>query len=173
MFSLKTILALFSLVYVAITPVAAQYAQLSSTATQKNGALGKGVAITFNSIDAIATGIAFTKGSSTITVNSAGTYFIVASPQVGFVSTAASCSKTGLFTADYWIVQNGKAVANTGVRLVTAGTGTDVIVSQGIFVLKAGDKIQVFGSGSCSGSVAFAPAGEASIPSIIFSMYKI
>jgi hypothetical protein len=173
MFSLKMILALISMVCVAITPVAAQYAQLSSTVSQKNGALGKGVAITFNSIDAIATGIAFTKGTSTITVNTAGTYFIVASPQVGFFSTAASCSKASPFTADYWIVQNGKAVANTGVRLVAPGSGTDVIVSQGIFILKAGDKIQVFGSGTCSGSLAFAPAGEATIPSIIFSMYKI
>jgi hypothetical protein len=173
MISLKVILALITLAYVTISPVTAQYAQLSSTVNQKNGALGKGVAITFNSIDAIATGIAFTSGGSTITVNSAGTYFIVASPQVGFTSTAASCSSASLITADYWIVQNGKAVANTGVRLVTAKSGTDVIVSQGIFVLKAGDKIQVFGSGSCSGSVAFAPAGEATIPSIIFSMYKI
>jgi hypothetical protein len=170
MFSLKTILVLFSVAYLTIIPVAAQYAQLSSTATQKNGALGKGVAITFNSVDAIAPGLTFTKGSSTITVNSAGTYFVVASPQVGL---AAGCAKTAPFTADYWIVQNGKAVANTGVRLVTAATGTDVIVSQGIFVLKAGDKLQVFGSGTCSASVAFAPPGEASIPSIIFSMYKI
>lgn len=164
------ILTLFSMAFVAISPVAAQYAQLSSTVTQKNGALGKGVAITFNSIDAIATGLSFTKGSSTITVNSAGTYFVVASPQVGL---ATGCAKTAPFTADYWIVQNGVAVANTGVRLVTAATGTDVIVSQGIFVLKAGDKLQVFGSGICSASVAFAPAGEATIPSIIFSMYKI
>jgi len=173
MFSLKTIFSFFFMAYVAVVPVVAQYAQLSSTATQKNGALGKGVAITFNSVDAIATGVSFTKGTSTITVNSAGTYFVVASPQVGFSSTATSCSKATTFTADYWIVQNGKAVANTGVRLVAPKAGTDVIVSQGIFALKAGDKIQVFGSGSCSASVTFAPAGEALIPSIIFSMYKI
>ena len=172
MLSLKIIIALFSVLYVAITPVAAQYAQLSSSATQRNGALGKGVAITFNSIDAIATGLSFTQGTSTITVNSPGTYFVVASPQVGF-SSGPSCVRTRPFTADYWIVQNGQPVANTGVRLVAAGTGTDVIVSQGIFVLKAGDKIQVFGSGTCSASVPFAPPGEATIPSIIFSMYKI
>jgi hypothetical protein len=40
------------------------------------------------------------------------TYFIVTSPQVGL---AAGCAKTAPFAADYWIVQNGKAVANTGV----------------------------------------------------------
>jgi hypothetical protein len=67
MISLKVILAFITLAYVTISPVAAQYAQLSSTVNQKNGALGKGIAITFNSIDAIATGITFTKGSLTIT----------------------------------------------------------------------------------------------------------
>ncbi len=177
MFSPKFLLSFLVIAYVAFAPAMAtssSYAQLSSLINMKNGAPGKGTPLTFNSIDAMSpSGISFTKGTSTITIKTAGTYFVVASPQVGFLSTGPGCSSAKTFTADYWVVQNGAAVANTGVRLTAASTGTDVIVSQGIFIFKAGYKIQVFGSGTCSQSVAIGPAGEAFIPSIIFSMYMI
>lgn len=171
MFALKTLLSLFAFAFVAVVPATAQYAQLSSTVSQKVGVIGKGTPVTFNSIDALL-GVDFTSGSSTVTIKTAGTYFVVASPQVGFL-TGTGCTSAATFTADYWIVQNGENVANTNVRMTAAKTATDVIVSQGIFVLKAGDKIQVFASGTCARSVVLKPTGEPVVPSIIFSIFKI
>ncbi|KAI2492172.1 hypothetical protein MHU86_22368 [Fragilaria crotonensis] len=170
MFALKTLLSLFAFAFVAVVPASAQFAQLSSTISQPVGVIGTGKAVTFNSIDAIQ-GVTFTSGSSIVTITSAGNYFIVASPQVGF-NAATGCAAKTTFTADYWIVVNGVDIANTNVRLTAGKVATDVIVSQGIFALKVNDKVQVFASGTCARSVVIKPPSEPVIPSIIFSIFK-
>lgn len=170
MFALKTLLSLFAFAFVAVVPASAQFAQLSSTANQVVGVLGTGKAVTFNSIDAIS-GVAFTSGTSTVTIRTAGNYFVVASPQVSF-NAGTGCAAAATFTADYWIAVNGVAVPNTNVRLTAGKATTDVIVSQGIFALKVNDKVQVFASGTCARSAVFRPTGEPVVPSIIFSVFR-
>lgn len=170
---MKHLFAILAVVCFAGVPIFAQFAQLSSTVSQANGVIGKGVALKYNSIDAIQ-GITFTSGGSVVTIPTAGTYFVIAAPQVGFRPAAVAPCKTATnYTADYWAVVNNVGVANSGVRMVGLKAHKDVIVTQGIFVFNAGDKVQIFGSGVCSQSEAIVVKGEPLIPSIIFTIYKI
>jgi hypothetical protein len=145
----------------------APYAQLSSSTTQANGPLGSGVAISFNSVDALY-GLKFeTKFNDQIVIESAGAYFIVAAPQVGAIDTSSSQ------IADYWVRVNGEDVGNSNVRYSNDGDHEDVIVCQGVYELQAGDKVQVIGSGVNSATEAIEQPGEPLVPSIIFSMFKL
>lgn len=161
--------------------VSGQYIQLSSTKTQANGAFGVGKALTYDSIDADDKGLTFTSGGSVITVKTAGAYFIIAAPQVGSSISAPGLfgrllrgSSAAKFTADYYVVLNGVAVSNSNVRLTADAGSQDVIVTQGVYVLVVGDKIEIFGAGPNTFS-EFIPLNlaEPAIPSIITTMYKI
>lgn len=147
----------------------AQYAQLSSTKNQIVGPLGTGVALTYDSIDALQ-GITFAIGTSTLEVQSNGTYFVIAAPQVG-------CSGCGFltrsFTADFWVAVNSVAVANSNVRLSGGRNTKDVIVTQGLVILNRGDKISILGAGSNAVCEAITQSGEPLIPSIILTVYKV
>jgi hypothetical protein len=164
-----------------LSNVSGAYLQLSSTVTQTNGAFGTGVAITYNSIDATDNGMDFVSGESTITIKTAGTYFIIAAPQVGSKVAAPGLfgrlfrgSNSAKFSADYYVVQNGAAVANSNVRITADAGSQDVIVTQGVYILAAGDKIQIYGAGPDTFSEYIAPNGaEPAIPSIITTIYKI
>src|SRR5262249_5170801 len=107
-----------------------------------------------------------------IVVKTPGVYFIVAAVQVGKESGESD------EYLDVWLRQNGKDVDNSGCRqAVKDPQFTTVLVSQGIAECKAGDVFNVMISSSSSdkgvGIVAMKPKNEATIPSIIFSMYKI
>jgi hypothetical protein len=110
----------------------AQYAQLSSSKNQVLGALGKGTVLTYDNIDALS-GLKFTSGTGVIEIppGGNGTYFVIAAPQVGCNGCGGFLSRSG-FTADFWVAQNGVAVANSNVRLVGSKSTKDVIVTQGL-----------------------------------------
>jgi len=143
----------------AITPNAVPhgpaFAQLSSSADQPPGRL-----VQFESKDALQ-GIAATANS--VDVIQPASYLIIASPQVTATGDGGCL--------DAWIVVNGQAVKNSGVRLCQAKAGnTSVVVSQVMMNLKKGDKIQVRTSGQKTKLDAIATKGEPLIPSIILTV---
>ena len=150
-------------------------AQLSSSNDQRPLKRGAPQKIIFDNRDYI-NGVVVSGGD--ITINQSGVYFIVASPQVNELYNICSVQYI-----DFWIDVNGKPVANSGVRLsLLNNKQTDVIISQGITPLNAGDIVSVWmnviGVGTnCSqaGIVYFPPSdpAAAAIPSIIFSLYSL
>lgn len=147
------------------------YAQLSSMTTQlpKEGPL----TVEMENNDALnGLGHDPKAKSGDITIKEDGVYFVVAAIQVGKKE-----GDTEDFV-DVWIKQNGKDVDNSGCRqAVPDPKYTTVLVSQGIAECKAGDVLNVNISASAPGKglgiVASSPKGEATIPSIILSVYKI
>jgi hypothetical protein len=143
----------------------ADYAQLSSSETQRPSTDGPHV-VKMNKTDN-AKGI--TNNNGDVKVSKDGAYFIMAAPQVG--AQGAGC-------ANYWLSVNGKDVPNTNVRICASNEQErNVVVSQGVFPLKAGDVINVKTSVSnpkaLTGAEAISPPNEPLIPAIIFSMFKI
>ena len=144
-----------------------QYLQASSTITQCPGMAPEVVQI---DITDAADGIAM--ADNKITVSEAGPYLVVAAPQVG----REGAGPLGCF--DLWLRVNGSDVANSNVQLCQdAGSmAKDVIVSQGIVPLAAGDVLEVMMSANNPEAEmcieAIQPAGEPLVPSIIFSMIK-
>jgi hypothetical protein len=133
----------------------AQHAQMSSSETQ----LGSRI-VTFNQLDSIE-GMVYNPAYG-LDVLASGAYFIMAAPQV---VTGKGCHNT-------WLTQNGQQVSNSNVQYCSQGPKqTDVIISQGVSCLTAGDIINVEQSGS--GIKAIFPDGEPQIPSIIFTVFRI
>jgi len=156
----------------AAEPKAANYAQLSSTASQRPKDT-EPLMVNMESNDALSGLVHSDKqDTSKIVVKTAGVYFIVAAAQVGKASGDDDAY------VDIWLKQNGKDVDNSGCRqAIKDKSFTTVLVSQGIAECKAGDVFSVAISASTPGKglgiVAIKPKGEPVIPSIIFSMYKI
>ena len=101
-------------------------------------------------------------------VEKKGDYLIIAAPQVGIDGEGG-----GFFTC--WIAINGEDVSNSNVLLGVEPGIKDVIISQSIVTLEAGDVVQVK-TGSTDPDIileAIAPQGEPLVPAIIFSMYEI
>jgi len=122
--------------------------------------------ITMDQTDA-SKGITNTNG--VVTIPEDGVYFIVAAGQIGTKSGAKG-------TVRLWLQQNGKDVDNSNCeQSILDPAFTTVLVSQGIGELKKGDKITAVFSGSAPGLgiIVKKPPGEAAVPSIIFSIYKI
>ena len=146
---------------------ASQYLQASSTITQCPGKVPE--VVKMDIMDA-ADGLAIKNNK--ITVSEAGAYLIVAAPQVGREGGGPG----GCF--DLWLRVNGKDVANSNVQLCqdADSMAKDVIISQGIVPLKAGDVVEVMMSANNPKAnlciEAIQPAGEPLVPSIIFSMIK-
>ena len=163
----KFISALFVLLASVSMAHADQYLQASSTITQCPGTAPEVVRI---DVTDAANGIAM--ADNKITVSEAGTYLIVAAPQVG----REGAGPLGCF--DLWLRVNGSDVANSNVQLCQdAGSmAKDVIISQGIVPLAAGDALEVMMSannpeaGLCIEAIQ--PPGEPLVPSIIFSMIR-
>lgn len=111
--------------------------------------------------------------SGAVIVEKSGEYLIVAAPQVGRVGTDLS----GLVDFKCWLRVNGVDVSNSNVLLVLKPWTKDVIISQGIVSLQAGDIVTVMASASKNDKgvaiEAIQPSGEPLVPSIIFTMYKI
>ena len=161
----KTISTLLVLLASISTASADQYLQASSTITQCPGMAPEVVKI--DVIDAV-NGITLTENK--ITVSETSTYLIVAAPQVGREAAGA----LGCF--DLWLRVNGSDVANSNVQLCQdAGSmAKDVIISQGIVPLTAGDGLEVMMSANNPEAKicieAIQPANEPLVPAIIFSM---
>ena len=160
----STLLALAASVSVAN---AAQYLQASSSVTQ---CPGKAPTLVEMDIVDAADGIAL--ADNKITVGEAGPYLIVAAPQVG----REAGGPYGCF--DLWLRINGEDVANSNVQLCQdeGSMAKDVIVSQGIVPMQAGDALEVMMSaGNPEANIcieAIRPEGEPLVPAIIFSMIK-
>jgi hypothetical protein len=106
-----------------------------------------------------------------VRVHTWGRYLIIAAPQVGRLKGGDQES----FRC--WIRVNGHDVANSNV-LLALGQGTkDVIVSQSLITLYAGDKVQVVMAVSDPkdgvGIEAILPPENVLVPSIIFSIARI
>ncbi|HBI45920.1 MAG TPA: hypothetical protein DDY78_24150 [Planctomycetales bacterium] len=148
------------------------YAQLSSMTTQRPKE-GAPLIVQMENNDALS-GLTHDPKAKPdeITVDADGVYFVVAAIQVGKETGDAEDY------LDVWLKQNGKDVDNSGCRqAVQDPKFTTVLVSQGIAECKKGDVLNVAISASAPGKglgiVATSPKGEATIPSIILSLYKI
>ncbi len=146
---------------------AGQYLQASSSVTQCPG-----TAPTLVEMDIVDAADGVTLKANKVTVGEAGPYLIVAAPQVG----RAGGGPYGCF--DLWLRINGKDVANSNVQLCQdeGSRAKDVIVSQGIVPMQAGDALEVMMSASNPEAKicieAIRPKGEPLVPAIIFSMIK-
>ena len=144
-----------------------QYLQASSTITQCPGMAPEVVQM---DITDAASGVAM--AANQMTVEESGAYLIVAAPQVG----REGAGPYGCF--DLWLRVNGTDVANSNVQLCQdeGSMAKDVIISQGIVPLEAGDVVEVMMSaGNREANMcieAIQPEGEPLVPSIIFSMIK-
>ena len=146
---------------------ASQYLQASSSVSQCPGTAPEVVAMDI--VDA-ANGI--TLANNRITVGETGPYLIVAAPQVG----REGAGPYGCF--DLWLRVNGADVANSNVQLCQdeGSRAKDVIISQGIVPMEAGDTLEVLMSANNPEAAmcieAIQPSGEPLVPSIIFSMIQ-
>ena len=163
----KLVLSLVVLIASTSAANAGQYLQASSTVTQCPGTAPEVVAMDI--VDA-AKGIDL--ANNQVTVGKAGAYLIVAAPQVG----REGGGPYGCF--DLWLRINGADVANSNVQLCQdeGSMAKDVIISQGIVPMAAGDMLEVMMSASNPEAniciEAIQPAGEPLVPAIIFSMIK-
>ena len=142
---------------------AASWIQASSTEEQLSTD-AKPKAVVMNSTDG-AKNIKMDKG--VITVNEAGSFFLIAAAQVG---------GKGKGLVRMWMKINGKDVDNSNTeQIILDPSFTAVLVCQGVAELKRGDKVTVVFSGSEPGVglVVKKPAGEPVVPSVIFSGWRI
>lgn len=152
------------------------YAQLSSAKTQRSKT-SEPVKVQFELRDAI-NGIDFDPriDNSSIGIKHDGAYFVMAAPQIGRLhadSTKPAC-------ANFFISINDNQLENSNVTLCLPNDDAstkDVIVTQGIIPLKKGDKISVMMSTKDyeegMGAEALRPEDEPTVPSIIFSMFRL
>jgi hypothetical protein len=107
-----------------------------------------------------------------IKITEAGTYVVIAAPQVGRTSGTESAS------VDFWLRKNGNDIPNSNVRAVLkTSDDKDVIVNQTMMPFNAGDVLNVMMAvervGEGLGIEAIQDSNRPLIPSIIFSMHKI
>jgi hypothetical protein len=152
------------------------YAQLSSAKTQRSKT-HEPVKIQFELRDAIS-GVDFDPriNNTSIGIIHEGAYFLMAAPQVGRLhadSTKPAC-------ANFFMSINEKPLENSNVTLCLPkedNTTKDVIVTQGIIPLHKGDKVSVMMSTidyeDGMGAEALNPEDEPTVPSIIFSIFRL
>jgi len=152
------------------------YAQLSSAKTQRSKT-SVPVKVKFELRDAIS-GIDFDPriDNTSVGIIHDGAYFVMAAPQVGRLhadSTKPAC-------VNFFISINDKPLENSNVTLCLSKddcTTKDVIVTQGIIPLKESDKVSVMMSTidfeDGMGAEALNPEDEPTVPSIIFSIFRL
>ena len=150
-----------------ITPnPSAVYAQLSSSHNQMsmNPAI-----VNMEQIDGISGLTLLT--SNKVVINQPGTYFILATGQVG----AVNFNPPGYF--NLWFIRNNQSIPNTGTNKYLDNRLDKVFVTSHVVIqLKQRDTISVgYSSTDSSIGLIASPAseGESAIPSINFSMYRI
>ena len=107
-----------------------------------------------------------------IRITEAGTYVVIAAPQVGRISG------NGASHVDFWLRNNNRDIPNSNVRaVIETDEHKDVIVNQTMMPFIAGDVLNVMmaveKTGEGLGIEAIKTPGRPLIPSIIFSMHKI
>lgn len=163
-------------------PIAlAGVAQLSSSRDQV-ARRSRAVAVTLNQQDLL---INMRQQDGLVTVLSDGLYEVIAAPQVGRFPCRGDDDEAPLRTLDVWLQQNDVDVANSGVRLSLVPHQTDVLVTQGALLAKAGDTFRVLmrdataetnkhaGAGGRIGLLAIQPSIGPLIPSIIVTIIGI
>ena len=153
-----------SMIFTAFQVDSAAYAQLSSSKSQP--AAETPTAIAMSSTDA-AKGL--TNANGVVTISEAGTYFVIAASQVG------ATTEGGKGYVRLWMRVNGKDVDNSNTAQSVENGYTAALVSQGIIEAKAGDKIELMqaSTGENVGIVASAPKNEPTIPSMIFTAFRV
>ncbi|MCK5610040.1 hypothetical protein KAR91_49660 [Candidatus Pacearchaeota archaeon] len=149
------------------------YAQLSDSTDQTFAGTGTPQSITFNTNDGIV-GITHstTVDPENITIETNGTYVIIAQPQV-----TAGAGASGYF--HMWLqVDTGGGfadIANSNIELTLASNDEDVIPLIAVLSLNKDDIVRLRSSVGHTGIKldAQTPAGEPAIPAIICSFYKI
>jgi hypothetical protein len=143
--------------------------QASSTVTQRISEDNVGQVVIIDNIDG-ASGITLDPLTGTFTVEQDSDYLVVAAPQVGRENPGENAN----FRC--WLRVNGENVPDSNVLLNLFSVDVkDVIVSQGLVHLNAGDKIQVImatdNAAAGVGAEAIQPTpNEPLVPAIIFSI---
>jgi hypothetical protein len=152
------------------------YAQLSSAKTQRSKT-HEPVKIQFELRDAIS-GVDFDPriNNTSIGIIHEGAYFLMAAPQVGRLHA----DSTKPAWANFFISINDKPLENSNVTLCLPkedNTTKDVIITQGIIPLHEGDNVSVMMSTidyeDGMGAEALNPEDEPTVPSIIFSIFRL
>jgi len=144
------------------------YAQLSSLVTQLPAAKGTST-IKMDSVDEIKN-MEVSPDKDKVIIKDTGVYFVLTAAQIGATSPGAKG------WVDVWLIKNGAGIANSNTRMsIDQSTTTDVLVSQAVLSLKAGDTIATgySASGPSLGILLTQPDNEPAIPSVIFSILKI
>ena len=144
-----------------------QFAQLSSAVDQRPATTDPTV-VQMEVVDALGN---MTNLGDGVQVHTHGVYLVIAAPQCGRLKGG----DTETFRC--WLRLNGADVANSNV-LLALGQGTkDVIVSQSLITMNAGDVLQVMIAVSDPkdgvGIEAILPPEGVLVPSIIFSAARI
>jgi hypothetical protein len=109
----------------------------------------------------------FSVSGSKVTIKEAGDYFVIAAAQVG-----------GSAVGDVylWTRVNGKDVPDSNsIQAIPSPKFTAVLVSQGEMTFKAGDVLEIMFAASAPGLglIATKPPGIPTVPSMIFTAYKL
>ena len=145
------------------TAMAATFTNLSSDDEQVATAANKAVAVTMSG-DATP---GFTVSGSKVTFTAAGDYFVIAAAQVGG-STSGNVY--------LWSRLNGKDVPDSNsIQYISSPKFTAVLVSQGEMTMKAGDVLEIMYAASAPGLglIVAKPPGIPTVPSMIFTAYKL
>ena len=143
--------------------------QASSTKTQRIKQNDTGQVVLIDNVDG-ASGVSLDPITGAFTIESEGDYLVVAAPQVG----RENAGDTANFRC--WLRNNGENVPDSNVLLNLFSIDVkDVIVSQGLVHLNAGDVLQVVmapdNASAGVGIEAIQPTpDEPLVPAIIFSL---
>jgi hypothetical protein len=143
--------------------MAATFTNLSSDDNQVAKAASAPVAITMAGDPTPGFKVSGTK----VTIVDAGDYFVAAAAQVG--GSAAG-------SVYLWPRLNGKDVDDSNsIQYISSPQFTAVLVSQGEMTFKAGDVLEMMYAASAPGLglIASKPAGMPTVPSMIFTIYKL
>jgi len=143
--------------------------QASSTLTQRIESDNEGQVVIIDKIDG-ASGVALDPVTGSFTIEVEADYLVMAAPQVGRLNPGGNAN----FRC--WIRVNGENVPDSNVLLNLFHVDVkDVIVSQGLIHLNAGDVLQVImatdNAEAGVGAEAIQPTpNEPLVPAIIFSL---
>jgi len=157
--------------YESTTIMTVEFAQIISTIDQRPDTTDP-VPVFMDQNDAISGIEHSSEHPADIRIVEAGTYVVIAAPQVGRTSGGDPGN------VDFWLRKNGQDIQNSNVRCTLKGADDkDVIVNQTMMPFNAGDVLNVMmavgKTGDGLGIEAIRTEGRPLIPSIIFSMHKI
>jgi hypothetical protein len=164
----------FLFILITQTAFAGAYAQLESHKNQPPVSPKPQLAVL--EVADTAQGITKNDQSTQFTVKEDGSYFILASAQIGTQQQVTPNGYNG--SVDLWLTKNGKIIPGSPSRqyIVNVNNTAIVLVSETITDLKAGDVISIYfaSTNSALGLVTLSsPYDKTPIPSISLSMFKV